>query len=72
MASQMANALHDATTVDIDAVARGAKHVFRATGQVMKFDGFTVLYTEGRDDDKDEREQALPPLEAGKRLTSSS
>ena len=69
MASQMANALYDATTVDIDASGGGAMHVFRATGQVMKFDGFSVLYTEGRDDDKNERDQALPPLEAGKRLT---
>lgn len=69
MASQMADALFDATTVDINADSARAKHVFRAAGQVMKFEGFTVLYTEGRDDEKNEREQALPPLEVGKELT---
>ncbi len=72
MASQMANAVFDATTVDIDAESARARHAFRATGQVMKFAGFTVVYTEGRDDEKaekDQREQALPPLSAGMKLT---
>src|SRR5207244_2506263 len=48
---------------------------FRATGQVMKFDDFIRVYTEGRDDDKkeedeeeNEAERVLPPLEEGNRL----
>ncbi|MBV8116608.1 MAG: type I DNA topoisomerase, partial [Candidatus Eremiobacteraeota bacterium] len=47
VASQMAAALLDQTTVDVD--ARG--FTFRATGTVMRFAGFTRVYEEGRDDD---------------------
>ena len=46
VASQMAPAVFDQTTVDITA----ADTLFRATGQIMKFDGFIRVYTEGRDD----------------------
>ncbi|MEA4882138.1 MAG: type I DNA topoisomerase [Clostridia bacterium] len=66
-ASQMSDALYEAKTVDIAAGER----LFRATGQTVKFPGFTALYTEGRDDEKSERpeEQALPELSEGQRLT---
>ncbi len=48
VASQMAAAIFDQTTVDIS-----AKHyTFRATGSVMKFAGFTKVYEEGKDDEK--------------------
>jgi len=34
----------------------------RATGQVIKFDGFLALYQEGRDDDGDDEDlAAFPP-----------
>ncbi len=46
VASQMAPAVYDATAVDIEA----GTCRFRATGQVMKFDGFIRVYTEGVDD----------------------
>src|SRR5438105_10364296 len=45
VASQMVPAVFDQTTVDITA----ADTLFRATGQIMKFDGFIRVYTEGRD-----------------------
>ncbi|GBD24853.1 DNA topoisomerase 1 [bacterium HR30] len=74
IASQMLPAVFDRTTVDIAA----ADTLFRATGQVMKFDGFTRVYTEGRDEepqktDEDEGdaellEGQLPPLEEGETL----
>ncbi|MGD9763395.1 MAG: type I DNA topoisomerase [Candidatus Binatia bacterium] len=65
VASQMTPAVFDQTTVDIAATDT----TFRATGQVMKFDGFIRVYTEGRDDEStdgdDDGEHALPPLAAG-------
>ncbi len=49
VATQMADALFDATSVDIAATPRTAaanapSYLFRATGQTMKFDGFLKLY----------------------------
>ena len=64
IASQMANALLDTMSVDITAGA----YTFRASGYHVKFDGFTVLYEESRDDEG-EKSTALPPLEAGQVLT---
>lgn len=62
IASQMASALFEQTTVDI--AARDS--LFRATGQVLQFDGFLRLYSEGRDDrQEDEEERQLPPLSEG-------
>ena len=64
IASQMANALLDTMSVDITA----GEYTFRASGYHVKFDGFTVLYEEGRDEEG-EKSTALPPLEAGQILT---
>src|SRR5213079_3247347 len=64
VASQMASAVFDATAVDIEV----GDCRFRATGQVLKFDGFIRVYTEGRDDDQpseEEGEGQLPPLAEG-------
>ncbi|NOT57422.1 MAG: type I DNA topoisomerase [Deltaproteobacteria bacterium] len=62
MASQMASALFEQTSADITA----NNCMFRATGQVLRFDGFLRVYMEGRDDkaadDEDEDEKQLPPL----------
>ncbi len=53
VASQMAPAVYDQTSVDISAKpARGtATYTFRATGSVLKFAGFTAIYEEGKDDE---------------------
>jgi len=70
VASQMVPAVFDQTTVDITA----ADTLFRASGQIMKFDGFIRVYTEGRDDERkeddedDESERQLPALREGERL----
>jgi DNA topoisomerase-1 len=69
VASQMASAIYDATTVDVAA----GRCRFRATGQVLKFDGFIRVYTEGRDDaqptgEDDDAEGQLPALTEGERL----
>jgi DNA topoisomerase-1 len=53
VASQMAAAVFDQTTVDVSATPRGGgpDYTLRATGSVLKFPGFTAVYEEGRDDD---------------------
>ena len=57
IASQMANALLDTVSVDIEA----AGCIFRASGYSVKFDGFTVLYVESADS-VEENKKMLPPL----------
>ncbi len=44
LASQMANAALDNTTVDIDAV--NTPYQFRSSGQILKFDGYLKIYPE--------------------------
>jgi len=66
IASQMTQAVFDQTSVDI---AAGTKYTFRATGQVVKFDGFIRAYTEGTDEKaEDEIEGVLPELSVGEAL----
>jgi DNA topoisomerase I len=63
MACQMESAVLDQATIDINGVAGRAS--FRATGSVVRFDGFLKLYQEGRDDDaEDEESRRLPALKA--------
>ncbi|MBV9924391.1 MAG: type I DNA topoisomerase [Acidobacteria bacterium] len=67
VASQMNPALFDQTTIDIEA----GRFLFRATGSVLKFDGFLKVYEEGRDEKAEEDEEAarkLPLVEAGENL----
>src|SRR5687768_5176669 len=65
VASQMESAELERTTVDIAAQVGPRKLDLRATGQVVKFDGFLTLYQEGRDDEVDEDDKRLPPMNAG-------
>jgi DNA topoisomerase-1 len=58
VASQMASALFDQTTVDIAAREYG----FRVTGTVMRFPGFTRVYDESKDDDAAGKRPRLPEL----------
>jgi DNA topoisomerase-1 len=69
VASQMMPALFDQTTIDIVAAE---KYLFRATGSVLKFDGFLAVYEEGKDekdDEDDERKLSLPMTSKGETLT---
>jgi len=66
VSSQMNPAVYHRTTVDIEA----ADAVFRATGQVMKFDGFMRVYIEGQDETPaDEDAENLPQMTEGEQLT---
>ncbi len=60
LASQMSDALYATTTVNFD--ANGC--TFRASGVRVLFDGFTAVYTEGRDDSQ-EKEVTLPEIKEG-------
>jgi DNA topoisomerase-1 len=69
VASQMVQAVYDQTTVDIE---RG-RAVVRATGQVMKFAGYTRVYEVSETDDEqaekaEQQDRLLPPLEVGDKV----
>ena len=69
IASQMESAELERTTVDIVAKAGERTIDLRASGQVVRFDGFLKLYQEGRDDDGDEDGGRLPAMAQGEALT---
>ena len=50
MAGQMRSAIYDTTTVDFDLAGGGHRYLFRATGSVLRFDGYTRLYQEAREE----------------------
>ena len=60
IASLMANCVHDTCQVDISA----DKYLFKASGYTVRFDGYTVLYVEGKDEENDEN-GPLPALNEG-------
>lgn len=62
LASQMADAALEKTTVTID-VSGNPGQPLEAVGEVLKFDGFLKVYLEGKDEDEDEEQSGiLPPL----------
>ena len=63
MASQMADCRMDT----VSAIIGAGDYQFRASGFHVTFDGFTALYEEATDE-KQKKETALPPLEAGETL----
>ena len=68
VACQMANCLQSTTQADITAPgASGTEYLFKASGYTVTFDGFTVLYEEGKDEETAD-EGSLPPLENGMKL----
>ncbi|MCB0696414.1 MAG: type I DNA topoisomerase [Chitinophagaceae bacterium] len=68
MASQMADAELERTTAKISISTR--KDELTAKGEVLRFDGFLKVYTEGKDDEdeEDENSDMLPPLTVGMQL----
>ncbi|MCH7642719.1 MAG: type I DNA topoisomerase [Chloroflexi bacterium] len=77
VASQMTDSVSDATTVDIEATGgpSGTPYTLRATGSVLKFQGFRAVYVEARDivngndadddDDDSDLSRVLVPLDEG-------
>jgi len=77
MASQMSPAVFDTTTVDFDIPSTTQpdigrrSYLFRATGSIVKFQGFLALYREAREEGEHktlEDEQALPVVEVGEKV----
>ncbi len=67
VASQMADAEIERTIVDIKTPSY--QEMFRAEGEVIKFDGFLKVYLESNDDDDDdENKNLLPPLKVNESL----
>ena len=72
VASQISAAVYDNTTIDIEAGCRGSKtdYLLRTSSSVNRFLGFTILYTEQKDQaDEEKKGDSLPPLEKGDALT---
>ncbi len=68
LASQMADAKLEKTTVTIDISTR--KEQLQAKGEVILFDGFLKLYTESVSEDEDAEESGIiPPLQSGDELS---
>jgi DNA topoisomerase-1 len=72
IASQMMPSLYDQTTIDVAANGKnGLEYLFRATGSVLKFEGFLKVYQEGKDqaDEEDEElKHRLPAVSEGEHL----
>jgi DNA topoisomerase-1 len=77
MASQMAPAVFDTTTVDYDIPSSSQpdigrrNYLWRSTGSIVKFQGFLVLYREAREEGEHktlEDEMELPVVEVGENV----
>jgi DNA topoisomerase I len=69
IASQMQSADIERTTVEIEAVNGSQTAQLRATGSVIRFDGFIAAYTEHREEEEDDEDSArLPEIRAGEAL----
>ncbi|MBI1669576.1 type I DNA topoisomerase [Capnocytophaga periodontitidis] len=68
LASQMADAQIERTTVKIEADKH--KEYFIANGEMVQFDGFLKVYLESTDDEEEEQEGMLPNLKKGEQLTN--
>ncbi|EKU50467.1 type I DNA topoisomerase [Staphylococcus massiliensis CCUG 55927] len=68
VASQMAPAILD--TVALDLTQNDIK--FRANGQTIKFKGFMTLYVETKDDQEKDKENKLPNIEEGEKVTATN
>ena len=63
IASQMANAIYDTVTANIDV----NNYNFRANGQTLKFKGFMTLYVETIEGEKEEEDNSIPELTIAKK-----
>jgi len=63
VSSQMTPAVYDTLSADIS----GDGIVLRATGQRLKFAGFTAVYEEGQDDAQVEQDNGMPKLTEGEK-----
>ncbi|WP_379967263.1 type I DNA topoisomerase [Ectobacillus sp. sgz5001026] len=67
IASQMTSAIMDTVTVTLT----HNNIQFRANGSVVKFPGFMKVYVESSDDEREEKDRVLPPLEVGENVDAT-
>jgi DNA topoisomerase-1 len=63
-ASQMQAALYDTITVDIDA----AGYIFKATGSILRFDGFLRVFMDAKEETEEFEDVTLPELTEGQKV----
>ncbi len=68
LACQMASAVYDSVSIDVES----AGYLFRANHSSVKFNGFTAVYEEGRDEDEEEVQSPLPDLKEGEKVKANS
>ncbi|BAN33855.1 DNA topoisomerase I [Sulfuricella denitrificans skB26] len=66
LACQMSPAKFDTVSLDLAVADEGT--LFRASGQTLVFPGFIAVYLESEDDQEEEGESKLPPMEAGDQI----
>ncbi|BFN04544.1 type I DNA topoisomerase [Clostridium tetani] len=66
MASQMAACVMEVNSVDV----KNSEYIFRATGSIVKFDGFMIIYEYLNEDEKENIN--IPKLEKGELLKEKS
>ena len=64
VACQMENAVYDTATIETE--CKG--HSFRSNHQSLRFSGFLAVYEEGKDDESEEKVDALPQLREGEQV----
>lgn len=64
VSSQMNPAIYDSVTVDIVS----GDYLFKATGSILKFPGFLLIYKDGKDSEGDHKDVLLPNLEEEQKL----
>ena len=64
LACQMAAAVYDSVSIEVES----AGYQFRANHASIKFNGFTAVYEESRDDDEEAPKSPLPDLREGEEL----
>lgn len=64
IASQMSAAIYDSVAIE----AESAGYSFRASDSVIKFPGYTAVYDDNKDEEKEEKTSRLPLLEEGQQV----
>ena len=64
LACQMAAAVYDSVSIEVES----AGYQFRANHSSIKFNGFTAVYEESRDDEEEKPQSPLPDLKEGESL----
>lgn len=68
LSCQMASAVYDSVSIDVES----AGYLFRANHSSIKFNGFTAVYEEGRDDEEEVSQSPLPDLKEGEAVKADN